>query len=165
MPEDDISDLIHKTVILSVAKNLIRRVSLSADRQASVFSLGDDKTVPRVWNIAFENNIMTTYFDRKEIAEKKFEELKREVEELKKKDITPKLVSILVGQNPGSVLYLSLKKAAGRIGCGLEIEKFPESESVNSLIKLIKKLNRDEGVHGIMVQLPLPGDLKLKTGD
>lgn len=107
---------------------------------------------------------MTSFFDGKRIAFEKFEELKKRVGELKEKGITPKLVSILVGEDAGSKLYLSLKKkAAEKAGAILEIKKFRESDSINQLIKLIEELNLDMNVHGIMIQLPLP--LGFSRGD
>ena len=93
---------------------------------------------------------MTIIFDGKEFAKKK-------EEELKKREITPKLVSILIGNDSGSKLYLSLKKkAAERIGATLEIRKWKQDAGYGSLIDEIKRLNKDRSVHGIMVQLPLP---------
>lgn len=109
---------------------------------------------------------MTIVFNGKKVALEKLEELKGEVGKLKKKEVTPKLVSILVGNDKGSELYLSLKKkAAEKIGAELEISKFQVSEPVNQLIKLIEELNRDKGVHGVMIQLPLPKNIKHKTKD
>lgn len=103
---------------------------------------------------------MTTIFDGREFARKKEQKLKREISALKKRGVTPRLVSILVGNDPASTLYVSLKKkAAERIGCEMKIEKFSSVKSVNQLIQLIKKLNKDKKVHGIMVQLPLPKEI------
>lgn len=99
---------------------------------------------------------MTIIFDGKKLAEEKEQELNKEVVRLKKKGITPKLVSILVGDDPGNKLYLKLKKkAAERVGAELEIVELKKPKLIE-LTKLIKKLNTDKGVHGIMIQLPLP---------
>ncbi len=100
-------------------------------------------------------------FNGKKFAEEKEKELRKKVSKLKS---VPKLVSILVGEDPSSVLYTNLKKkAAERIGVEFEIMKFPDSIPELYLIKVIKNLNNDQKVNGIMVQLPLPSALKEKT--
>ena len=103
-------------------------------------------------------------FDGKEFARKKEKLLKKEVTLLFKKGIKPKLVSILVGTDPASKLYTSLKKkAAEKVGCEMEVREFSEKISVDQLAQLIKHLNEDTSTHGIMIQLPLPARLKDKT--
>ncbi len=105
---------------------------------------------------------MTT-FNGREFAREKETELKKEVADLKKRGITPKLVSILVGDNPGSILYTSLKKkAAEKIGAEVEILRYKDIKGIR---EEIGKLNKDKGVHGIMIQLPLPNSLRRKTKD
>lgn len=100
-------------------------------------------------------------FDGRTYARQKEEELKLQVEELKKKGITPKLASILVGNNPASILYTSLKKkAAERIGVEMEVLEFDEGIKIEALTFRIDKLNTDPTIHGIMVQLPLPEGIK-----
>ncbi|HEX6976810.1 MAG TPA: bifunctional 5,10-methylenetetrahydrofolate dehydrogenase/5,10-methenyltetrahydrofolate cyclohydrolase [Patescibacteria group bacterium] len=103
-------------------------------------------------------------FDGKTYAQNKERELGEEVSQLKKKGITPKLVTILVGKNPASILYTNLKKkAAERIKVKFEIINLSSSVKPLQITTIIKDLNKDEKVHGIMVQLPLPTNLKLKT--
>lgn len=69
----------------------------------------------------------------------------------------PKLVSILIGENKGSELYLSLKqKAAERLDLLLTIKKISAEESVEQLVERIRTLNEDDTVTGIMIQLPFP---------
>lgn len=98
---------------------------------------------------------MTIIFDGREFANKKEVELKGKVTELKNKSIIPKLVSILVGEDPASSLYVSLKKrAAERIGAEAIILKLKDNEKVE---ESIQKFNNDTSVHGLMVQLPIPG--------
>jgi methylenetetrahydrofolate dehydrogenase (NADP+) / methenyltetrahydrofolate cyclohydrolase len=104
---------------------------------------------------------MTTIFDGKKYAAVKEQLLKSE---LKKLNVKPKLVSILVGQDRASLLYTNLKKkAASRIGVKFIIKKFPENTDYKKIILIIKQLNDDKTVNGIMVQLPLPKNLKPKT--
>ncbi|MFN3567596.1 MAG: bifunctional methylenetetrahydrofolate dehydrogenase/methenyltetrahydrofolate cyclohydrolase FolD [Caldimicrobium sp.] len=95
--------------------------------------------------------------DGKAIAEKIRQEIKAEVEELKEKGITPGLVTILVGENPASVSYVTAKqKTAHELGFYSVQENLPENVSEEELLKLIDKYNNDPKIHGILVQLPLP---------
>ena len=96
--------------------------------------------------------------DGKAIAQEIREEIKKEVEELKEKHgVTPGLVTILVGENPASVSYVKAKqKTAGNMGFYSVQENLPEDVSEEELLKLIDKYNKDEKIHGILVQLPLP---------
>ncbi|KKR39663.1 hypothetical protein A2361_02565 [Candidatus Woesebacteria bacterium RIFOXYB1_FULL_40_26] len=100
---------------------------------------------------------MTIIFDGREFAREKELQLKKEIEKLREKKIVPKLVSILIGDDAGSKLYLSLKKkAADRAGCFLDIKKFKENVDFNELIHQIENFSKDGKVHGVMVQLPFP---------
>ena len=79
------------------------------------------------------------------------------VAELKKKGVVPCLAVILVGENPASVSYVTGKrKALVEAGMLDRSEVLPESTTEQELLALIDKLNKDETVHGILVQLPLP---------
>lgn len=86
------------------------------------------------------------------------EEIKKEVQELKEKHgITPGLVTILVGENPASVSYVTAKqKTAHELGFYSIQENLPESVPEDELLKMIEKYNNDPKIHGILVQLPLP---------
>jgi methylenetetrahydrofolate dehydrogenase (NADP+) / methenyltetrahydrofolate cyclohydrolase len=100
---------------------------------------------------------MTYIFDGRQFAKEKEFKLTQDIKQLRKTGVVPKLVSILIGDNPASVLYVNLKKKMGeRVGVEVEILNFPESTSVAKLILRIKDLNKVKMVHGIMVQLPLP---------
>jgi len=96
--------------------------------------------------------------DGKGIAQEIREEIKKEVAELKEKyGITPGLVTILVGENPASVSYVTAKqKTAHELGFYSVQENLPENVSEDELLKLIDKYNKDIKIHGILVQLPLP---------
>jgi methylenetetrahydrofolate dehydrogenase (NADP+)/methenyltetrahydrofolate cyclohydrolase len=96
--------------------------------------------------------------DGKTIAQEIREEIKKEVIELKEKHgIVPGLVTILVGENPASVSYVTAKqRTAHELGFYSVQENLPENVSEDELLKLIDKYNRDEKIHGILVQLPLP---------
>jgi len=94
----------------------------------------------------------------KEIAQQIREELKKEVEEMKKAHgVTPGLVTILVGENPASVSYVTAKqRTAHELGFYSIQDNQPEDISEQGLLELIDKYNKDEKIHGILVQLPLP---------
>lgn len=74
--------------------------------------------------------------------------------------IQPKLAVILVGNNPASHLYVSLKeKEAAMDGIAFEKHILIESTSEDEILSIIARLNEDVSVHGILVQLPLPDGL------
>jgi len=93
-----------------------------------------------------------------EIAAQIREELKKEVSELKeKRGVVPGLVTILVGENPASVSYVTGKqKTAKELGFYSIQDNQPENTSETDLLKLVEKYNKDPKIHGILVQLPLP---------
>jgi len=105
----------------------------------------------------FKINNMSLFFDGKDFANSKEEFLKKKVSSLRKRGVIPKLFSIIVGEDPASVLYVNLKKKRGeKIGVKVEVKSFSEGSSVSDIVHEIKKANKDKSVHGIMVQLPLP---------
>jgi len=94
----------------------------------------------------------------KDIAAQIREELKNEVALLKTKhNITPGLVTILVGDNPASVSYVTGKqKTAHELGFHSIQDTQPADITEENLLKLVEKYNKDKDIHGILVQLPLP---------
>ncbi len=98
--------------------------------------------------------MVTKLIDGKKLAEKVRNKLKLEVKSLKKK---PKLSVILVGDDSASKIYVKNKqKYAVEIGIESEVIKLDNSVSEDKLLKIIKKLNKNKKVSGILVQLPLP---------
>ena len=93
-----------------------------------------------------------------EIAKQIREELAREVAQLKeKKNVAPGLVTILVGENPASVSYVTAKqKISKELGFYSIQDNQPATVSEEELLKLIDRYNKDPKIHGILVQLPLP---------
>src|SRR5574340_1636298 len=93
-----------------------------------------------------------------EIAAQIREELKKEVAQMKEKNgAVPGLVTLIVGENPASVSYVTGKhKAADEIGFYSIQDDQPEDVSEQKLLELIEAYNKDPKVHGILVQLPLP---------
>ncbi|MBN2030319.1 bifunctional methylenetetrahydrofolate dehydrogenase/methenyltetrahydrofolate cyclohydrolase FolD [bacterium] len=94
----------------------------------------------------------------KQLAQEMREEMKQETLALKEKyNIIPGLAVILVGEDPASVSYVTGKrKACANIGIYSREENHPADMSEEKLLSLIKKLNNDPKIHGILVQLPLP---------
>ena len=88
-------------------------------------------------------------------------EVKEGVERLKReRGVAPKLSVVLVGDNPASHVYVRNKEAAAReAGMEGEILRLPSSSRAPELASTISALNRDPGVHGILIQLPLPPGL------
>lgn len=81
----------------------------------------------------------------------------REVKSLKLRGISPKLVIILVGENPASLSYVRQKELVSKkTGIEFELKKLPQNTTTEKLISLIDRLNKDKKTHGILVQLPLP---------
>ena len=100
---------------------------------------------------------MAVIIDGRKIANEIKQDLKKRVEELKKKGIIPKLAIILVGEDPASKIYINMKMiSGGEVGIQTELHKFPENFKEEELIKLVQKLNKNKEIHGILVQLPLP---------
>ena len=95
--------------------------------------------------------------DGKLVAEHTLQKIMHEVEGLKSKNICPKLSIILVGENPASISYIRQKrKSCEKVGIIDDQINFSETISEKELLNKIKELNKDNSVHGILVQLPLP---------
>lgn len=95
--------------------------------------------------------------DGKQIAQDYRQKLKEEVESLKEQGFTPKLSVILVGNDGASQSYVnSKKKAAEKLGMISEIVHLDESTSEEEVLIELKRLNEDDSVSGILVQVPLP---------
>ena len=93
----------------------------------------------------------------KEIASKVTEKVKERVEKLKSKGVTPGLAVILVGNDPASQTYVNSKtRTCERLGMYSVMIELEENISEEELLQHVKKLNNDEKIHGILVQLPLP---------
>ena len=99
----------------------------------------------------------TKIIDGKQIASDVRADVAKKVAELKEKGVFPCLAVILVGENPASVSYVTGKrKALAEVGMVDKSITLPESTGEAELLKLIDDLNKDDSVHGILVQLPLP---------
>ena len=98
--------------------------------------------------------------DGKQIAANMREELKVEVAKLKEKGVVPGLGVILVGEDPASISYVTAKaRTCEEIGIYSDDNRLPAQTAQEELISLVKKMNKDPRIHGILVQLPLPEHL------
>ena len=98
--------------------------------------------------------------DGKEIARQIREELAVEIRQLKEKGIVPGLGVILVGDDPASRSYVTAKeKACHEIGIFSDDNRLPADATQSELLALIRKMNADPKINGILVQLPLPKQL------
>ena len=98
--------------------------------------------------------------DGKAIAAKVRGRIAGQVEQLKGKGITPGLAVVLVGDDPASRVYVGMKKKMClELGMHSSDHELPAETSQAKLLELIDQLNRDERIHGILVQLPLPAHI------
>ena len=104
---------------------------------------------------------MNAVIDGKKYSQALRDKVKNFVETIKeKKKITPGLAVILVGEDPASQVYVRNKgKQTLEAGMNSYEYKLDASTSANKLLTLIKKLNKDASIHGILCQLPLPDHL------
>ncbi len=98
--------------------------------------------------------------DGKMVAAEVKREVADRVRELQKENINPQLSTVLVGDDPASASYLKAKhKACQEVGVKSQNHHLPRETTQRELEALVWKLNTDPTVHGILVQLPLPGHL------
>ena len=101
-----------------------------------------------------------TKIDGIEVAKNVKSQVKEIVDDLKSKGVNPCLATILVGDNPASATYVRNKhKACDEVGILTKDHTPAANITQNELNELIQKLNDDDSVHGILVQLPLPKHL------
>jgi methylenetetrahydrofolate dehydrogenase (NADP+)/methenyltetrahydrofolate cyclohydrolase len=97
---------------------------------------------------------MATILDGKKIAEMRLEILKEEIED---SGLCPRLATVIVGTDPASQMYIRLKhQACEQVGIGsvgMELEGDTTTELV---LQVVRQLNNDTDIHGILIQLPLP---------
>ncbi|WP_112181271.1 MULTISPECIES: bifunctional methylenetetrahydrofolate dehydrogenase/methenyltetrahydrofolate cyclohydrolase FolD [Paraliobacillus] len=88
-------------------------------------------------------------------------EMKNEVSLLKEKGIQPKLTVVLIGDDPASKSYVKGKqKASEFVGVESNLIELPKNTTEKALLDLIDQLNDDQTIHGILVQLPLPDQIR-----
>ena len=103
---------------------------------------------------------MAVILDGKAVSAKVKEEVKEEVEALKKQGVSVGLAVIIVGNNPASRTYVNNKKKACE-AAGILSEEYalPEETTQEELLALVRELNHKDSINGILCQLPLPKQL------
>jgi methylenetetrahydrofolate dehydrogenase (NADP+)/methenyltetrahydrofolate cyclohydrolase len=98
-----------------------------------------------------------TLIDGKALSNEIQENIKKECDELKKDGIVPGLAVILVGNDPASHTYVSMKeKACEKVGYYSIVHKMPDTITQDEIIGTIEMINNNPRIDGILVQLPLP---------
>lgn len=99
--------------------------------------------------------------DGKKIAEAVRGEVAQGVRDLASRGVVPGLTVVLVGDDPASAIYVGAKdKAAREAGIRSETLRLPAGTSETELLSVVHRLNADARVHGILVQLPLPPQIR-----
>lgn len=99
-----------------------------------------------------------TILDGKKLAQQLRAELAEEVVEfIQNNGVVPCLAAVLLGDDPASEVYVRNKRrACEEVGIESQLHRLPADVPPEELLKLVAKLNKDESVHGILVQTPLP---------
>jgi len=99
--------------------------------------------------------------DGRAIAKRLREEVAEEIKALKEKGSgVPKLVVVLAGDDPASQVYVRNKeKACAEVGLLSEVRRIPSTVKEKELIDIVRQLNKDKAIQGILVQLPLPSGI------
>src|SRR5882672_4305551 len=98
--------------------------------------------------------------DGKAVAASILEEVGVRVRTLAEAGVTPGLAAVLVGDDPASATYVAGKERdAHAVGMASFVHRLPASTSQDALMDLVRDLNADPAVHGIIVQMPLPPQL------
>jgi 5,10-methylene-tetrahydrofolate dehydrogenase/methenyl tetrahydrofolate cyclohydrolase len=108
---------------------------------------------------------MATLIDGKATAATIQEEIRKGIEELRNSTgIVPGLGVVLVGNRPDSATYVRMKeKAAKDVGINFVLRKLDSNITQYELVSVVRELNADSSIHGIIVQLPLPSHINEKT--
>ena len=107
---------------------------------------------------------MAQIIDGKAISAKVKAEVREEADALKAKGISIGLAVVIVGNNPASRVYVNnKKKACAEVGFESSEYALPEETTQEELLALVDKLNNDDKVNGILVQLPLPSQIDEKA--
>jgi len=106
---------------------------------------------------------MGEVIDGKAIAKRIREDVKREIDVLKRDGIYPELVAVSVGENPASSVYIKQqRKNCEKVGIEYSLEQLPENSSEKEIINCIEGLNNDDKITGVILQLPLPSGIDVK---
>ncbi len=102
--------------------------------------------------------------DGRRVADDIRGELRGRLDRLRSRGVNPGLAAILVGDNPGSQLYVKMKgKACEEMGMAHQTIAMPKDTPKDVLLREVARLNRDPTVHGILVQQPLPPQISVEA--
>ncbi len=102
--------------------------------------------------------------DGKQVADDIRGELRGRLDRLRSRGVTPGLAAIIVGENPASQLYVRMKgKACEEMGMAHRTIEMPADTPQDVLLQEIARLNADPGIHGILVQQPLPRQISTEA--
>nr|WP_319377405.1 bifunctional methylenetetrahydrofolate dehydrogenase/methenyltetrahydrofolate cyclohydrolase FolD [uncultured Methanoregula sp.] len=97
---------------------------------------------------------MATILDGKKISEMRLEILKEEIED---SGLYPRLATVIAGSDPASQMYVRMKhRACEQVGIGSVGIELPADATTQNVLDAVRRLNKDEDISGILVQLPLP---------
>ncbi len=92
--------------------------------------------------------------DGKKIADKRLEILKEQIED---SGLYPRLATVIVGADPASQMYIRMKhRACEQVGIGSVGREMPADATTDQVLKVVRQLNSDPDINGILIQLPLP---------
>ena len=98
--------------------------------------------------------------DGKKLSKISEESIKQKVEDLSANGVKPTLATILVGNDPASETYVKMKRnTCARVGMESIAVELPETTTTDELLQTINNLNNDDGVHGILLQHPVPSQI------
>lgn len=108
-----------------------------------------------------DKGVTAKILDGKSMAQRIRAEIAEQVAALRQeKGVIPKLVAVLVGDDPASQVYVRSKgRACEKAGIDSETHQLPEATTENELLDLVARLNADDSVNGILIQLPLPSQI------
>lgn len=96
----------------------------------------------------------------KEVSAEIYGELRKRIEDLKSRGVTPGLAVVLVGDDPASQVYVRKKgEMCEELGMKSLIVRMPAETTQEELLAKVDELNNDPSIHGFLVQLPLPGHI------
>ncbi len=100
--------------------------------------------------------------DGRKIASELIEDLKLDIANLKNRGISPDLTVVIIGENPSSMAYVRMiKKQCEIVGVSLSLKNLPMETTEDELLNVIDRLNNDDNVHGILIEMPLPKHINL----
>ncbi|WP_127530394.1 bifunctional 5,10-methylenetetrahydrofolate dehydrogenase/5,10-methenyltetrahydrofolate cyclohydrolase [Paenibacillus kobensis] len=103
---------------------------------------------------------MTVMMKAREAADEVYESVRIKIDNWNKAGITPCIATILVEGDPASAYYAQAKnRMADKLGIRFELHSLPQDVQEDVVIQLVKRLNDDRSIHGIMLELPLPKQL------